>query len=175
TQLVVSFFFFQAEDGIRDRNVTGVQTCALPIWPPVGGRLLDTEPLALPDRETVHALVPPQLVTGVRIHHRSRPNADTCAEEGSGVTGRDEADVVTVGLGGYREPGGLSLGPDIGLKGVPEREQRMVQLPGGEHSQHVRLVLGVVDRPAENGPARAGRPLRLRQAGAAVRGPPAGR
>src|SRR5699024_11674621 len=37
-------FFFQAEDGIRDRNVTGVQTCALPIpsrqvrkklWPPL--------------------------------------------------------------------------------------------------------------------------------------------
>src|SRR5207249_5159117 len=27
------FFFFQAEDGIRDRNVTGVQTCALPISP----------------------------------------------------------------------------------------------------------------------------------------------
>src|SRR5205823_9544581 len=26
-------FFFQAEDGIRDKLVTGVQTCALPIWP----------------------------------------------------------------------------------------------------------------------------------------------
>src|SRR5699024_11624599 len=26
-------FFFQAEDCIRDRNVTGVQTCALPIYP----------------------------------------------------------------------------------------------------------------------------------------------
>ena len=26
-------FFFQAEDGIRDRLVTGVQTCALPILP----------------------------------------------------------------------------------------------------------------------------------------------
>src|SRR2546429_4346831 len=25
-------FFFQAEDGIRDVAVTGVQTCALPIW-----------------------------------------------------------------------------------------------------------------------------------------------
>src|SRR6266702_1680645 len=25
--------FFQAEDGIRDGHVTGVQTCALPIWP----------------------------------------------------------------------------------------------------------------------------------------------
>src|SRR2546426_5862879 len=29
---MISFFFFQAEDGIRDYKVTGVQTCALPIW-----------------------------------------------------------------------------------------------------------------------------------------------
>src|SRR3989454_1260919 len=29
----VIFFFFQAEDGIRDYKVTGVQTCALPISP----------------------------------------------------------------------------------------------------------------------------------------------
>src|SRR6266403_4332760 len=29
--LVLFFFFFQAEDGIRDLYVTGVQTCALPI------------------------------------------------------------------------------------------------------------------------------------------------
>src|SRR6267143_97841 len=29
-------FFFQAEDGIRDGTVTGVQTCALPIWPGMG-------------------------------------------------------------------------------------------------------------------------------------------
>src|SRR5437763_16942269 len=28
---LVFFFFFQAEDGIRDTSVTGVQTCALPI------------------------------------------------------------------------------------------------------------------------------------------------
>src|SRR3712207_8510846 len=28
----VVFIFFQAEDGIRDIGVTGVQTCALPIW-----------------------------------------------------------------------------------------------------------------------------------------------
>src|SRR5699024_11459731 len=28
---LLCYFFFQAEDGIRDRNVTGVQTCALPI------------------------------------------------------------------------------------------------------------------------------------------------
>src|SRR5699024_11565250 len=30
--LLFFIFFFQAEDGIRDRNVTGVQTCALPIF-----------------------------------------------------------------------------------------------------------------------------------------------
>ena len=30
-RVVVFFFFFQAEDGIRDDLVTGVQTCALPI------------------------------------------------------------------------------------------------------------------------------------------------
>src|SRR5256885_7505918 len=30
-KLKVNFFFFQAEDGIRDYKVTGVQTCALPI------------------------------------------------------------------------------------------------------------------------------------------------
>src|SRR2546430_12404611 len=47
------FFFFQAEDGIRDLTVTGVQTCALPILrgPPRGSsvtkqkRLLYIQPL----------------------------------------------------------------------------------------------------------------------------------
>src|SRR5215475_14924679 len=31
TEKILFFFFFQAEDGIRDFHVTGVQTCALPI------------------------------------------------------------------------------------------------------------------------------------------------
>src|SRR5690554_8171267 len=46
---LIVFFFFQAEDGIRDADVTGVQTCALPIlpklpslkprkWPPLAPR-----------------------------------------------------------------------------------------------------------------------------------------
>src|SRR3712207_7362838 len=34
----VVIFFFQAEDGIRDIGVTGVQTCALPIW---SGRMIE--------------------------------------------------------------------------------------------------------------------------------------
>src|SRR5690554_8144441 len=32
SQRSTCFFFFQAEDGIRDADVTGVQTCALPIF-----------------------------------------------------------------------------------------------------------------------------------------------
>src|SRR5690554_7083805 len=32
--MIFSTFFFQPEDGIRDADVTGVQTCALPIYLP---------------------------------------------------------------------------------------------------------------------------------------------
>src|SRR5690606_40797183 len=68
------FFFFQAEDGIRDFHVTGVQTCALPI----SGRsssmrsAATSRPLAsstAPNRSARSALAPPA------------PTAtDTCAE-----------------------------------------------------------------------------------------------
>src|SRR6267143_2815830 len=40
TVVMFFFFFFQAEDGIRDGTVTGVQTCALPIWSNRSGRSL---------------------------------------------------------------------------------------------------------------------------------------
>src|SRR2546430_3106782 len=40
------FFFFQAEDGIRDLTVTGVQTCALPIFQIQG---TTAEPKFIPD------------------------------------------------------------------------------------------------------------------------------
>src|SRR5215467_4327542 len=38
---MVLYFFFQAEDGIRDYKVTGVQTCALPIYPIIGTTHID--------------------------------------------------------------------------------------------------------------------------------------
>src|SRR5699024_11337978 len=48
-----SFLFsFQAEDGIRDRNVTGVQTCALPIYVHPGPLVLRTDPLKFPSPAT---------------------------------------------------------------------------------------------------------------------------
>src|SRR5256885_13271360 len=48
------YFFFQAEDGIRDYKVTGVQTCALPIFIP-GLRADHEHPLINPLRLVSHA------------------------------------------------------------------------------------------------------------------------
>src|SRR6266568_5558173 len=70
-QRLPSFFFFcQAEDGIRDGTVTGVQTCALPILPGMRERLgqVDTQvlsPDAVPGR--------PAADTG---QHHQRPEND---------------------------------------------------------------------------------------------------
>src|SRR3989337_4089044 len=57
-RLSVFFFFFQAEDGIRDATVTGVQTCALPILELVQtlesrGDLRDVEGIAFKDKAGV--------------------------------------------------------------------------------------------------------------------------
>src|SRR2546429_325707 len=49
------FFFFQAEDGIRDVAVTGVQTCALPIY--VGKRLVKSPKVHVRDSGLTHALL----------------------------------------------------------------------------------------------------------------------
>src|SRR3712207_6911722 len=52
----VFFFFFQAEDGIRDIGVTGVQTCALPIClgdREVGDALERVAPVVLADAEVL--------------------------------------------------------------------------------------------------------------------------
>src|SRR5690606_40562540 len=46
-------FFFQAEDGIRDFHVTGVQTCALPISPPA-----ETAKNAVPIAEQLGQVTP---------------------------------------------------------------------------------------------------------------------
>src|SRR5256884_5220513 len=58
----MSFFFFQAEDGIRDVAVTGVQTCALPISFPFQ-RTTDVEMKPVP--LTVRVKVAPPAVAPV--------------------------------------------------------------------------------------------------------------
>src|SRR3712207_7141382 len=50
-----SFFFFQAEDGIRDIGVTGVQTCALPILASLDLNLLVSLDALLQQRSVTRA------------------------------------------------------------------------------------------------------------------------
>src|SRR5699024_2892983 len=50
------FFFFQAEDGIRDRNVTGVQTCALPIFTEQVRQRVRERVLVLDKQNTSHVV-----------------------------------------------------------------------------------------------------------------------
>src|SRR5690606_39989847 len=57
--ILLLFFFFQAEDGIRDFHVTGVQTCALPISPP-GSWRADPSPATCSSANCSHWMRPPQ-------------------------------------------------------------------------------------------------------------------
>src|SRR5205807_7404537 len=73
----VFFFFFQAEDGIRDYKVTGVQTCALPISPglqqPLQQALISAPHLL--EHPVDQPYEAPALLFGAeeaRAHHRRR-------------------------------------------------------------------------------------------------------
>src|SRR2546430_6485034 len=75
------FFFFQAEDGIRDLTVTGVQTCALPIC--VAAVREDVEPRAAAPRRrrldlkapdlAVRLVMPDRHADGVHVPMRDVP------------------------------------------------------------------------------------------------------
>src|SRR5256886_6553755 len=88
------FFFFQAEDGIRDLTVTGVQTCALPIYPTPGSLLALP---SLPPRTTLawgsYAPAPKVLREGHRAFSacsfrqssRQRPSGRAAVQEPSAL------------------------------------------------------------------------------------------
>src|SRR2546430_12753161 len=83
-----SFFFFQAEDGIRDLTVTGVQTCALPIsMPPSAGRQRAERARTLADRRARPHRLPPRPLR----HFRRQIGRASCRE-------RVEISVVAVSL-----------------------------------------------------------------------------
>src|ERR1039457_393313 len=92
----VYFFFFQAEDGIRDYKVTGVQTCALPI----------SEIQLLPARRRARFRVPRQvrgwIAHGVRAGRARLSWIDRRTGE-SEASGRFCRYALPEGLGGIRE------------------------------------------------------------------------
>src|SRR2546427_3057871 len=69
------FFFFQAEDGIRDLTVTGVQTCALPIWVAdvnaLGGMVRGYEVIPDPARLRARGVTLDQLRQALEANNRN--------------------------------------------------------------------------------------------------------
>src|SRR5438309_8950093 len=83
--LVVFFFFFQAEDGIRDGTVTGVQTCALPICSSYGAILSPSSAWAN-SRATARTC----RCSGVSSKSTSDRGADVLADEADDVLRSEE-------------------------------------------------------------------------------------
>src|SRR6266446_4704818 len=98
------FFFFQAEDGIRDYKVTGVQTCALPIW----------------CRSCGH-----------RAHVRLPPNRD---READAPTRRRGDDVAYGRRPGARRPQGLLHARPAGVAIVGRSVAQVAFSPGAARS-----------------------------------------
>src|SRR6266511_1215252 len=123
-------FFFQAEDGIRAFHVTGVQTCALPIYSPF-------------DRDA--ALAEPRL-PGREIHLGDREGEVQVA---AAVVGRDDAEGEADGLSGAalleQEQHLVSRHLDRREARVAvelrEAEQRLVERRGAPHVGHVQRRL----------------------------------
>src|SRR2546427_12345458 len=73
----IIFFFFQAEDGIRDLTVTGVQTCALPIYCHGDDRQLGHQ-----TQQLVAMAVPRARLAQVQAHCHAVAHAGALAAEG---------------------------------------------------------------------------------------------
>src|SRR5690554_6984477 len=81
------FFFFQAEDGIRDADVTGVQTCALPIYVgdlagAVGGQFIVSSAPGFASLLETQTHVGFLLVANVRSHCQSSCSSARCDKIG---------------------------------------------------------------------------------------------
>src|SRR2546430_17600575 len=109
---VVLLFFFQAEDGIRDLTVTGVQTCALPIYdarrdaPRAPGTLIGRVPrdaLGLEAVDSSLGIVARHFVE-TRIHHRGdlwnrhRRLGDVRRDDDTALRRRAERQLLLVGV-----------------------------------------------------------------------------
>src|SRR5688572_19873980 len=111
------FFFFQAEDGIRDLTVTGVQTCALPIWRP-----------AVRDANGA-VLAPAHIgVTLPEVLDDIKPGERVAFDDGriAGVVRSVSRERVEVGIT-HANTAGLTLGADKGIN-LPESTLRVPPL-----------------------------------------------
>src|SRR5947207_6761413 len=93
----ISFFFFQAEDGIRDLCVTGVQTCALPIL-----HLLRRDRLGRPARDARRAAALPRHRRARTLRQRRGQHPAAARAHSRAGTATDEL-AGEIGRASYRE------------------------------------------------------------------------
>src|SRR5688572_31384496 len=109
--LIWLIFFFQAEDGIRDLTVTGVQTCALPIWS------IDLENAAM----------------NLPIQGPYRERFITAHEAGAGIENRLQEVALLPNL-----PDSSQVGPD--LRSEERRVGKSVDLGGRRIIKEIREI-----------------------------------
>src|SRR6266481_4107014 len=146
--VVCFFFFFQAEDGIRDGTVTGVQTCALPICP---GKV----PLPLLRKrygpavrgEVLESAVQDSSAEAMR-EHNLRPALPPQVEIVSAAEGADLEYKMSIELlPDMPEPDFTGLGIERLVAEVPEEDlDRAI-----ERLAESQRKTEPVDRPAESG------------------------
>src|SRR5207244_7469858 len=98
-------FFFQADDGIRDDLVTGVQTCALPIYGTHVAATIAGTGAARVDRAE-QGVAPGAALAGVKVLH-----ADGSGTEAEVIAGVQWAVANEIGRASCRERGGRDGGP----------------------------------------------------------------
>ena len=122
-------FFFQAEDGIRDRLVTGVQTCALPILIihaielPVMGSIAAGVPIEAISHVSHKVAVPAQMLSSSGEHYALEVKGDSMIDAGI-----NDGDVVVIRETSVAENG------DIVVALVEDHEatlKRFVRRSGG--------------------------------------------
>src|SRR5690606_15020865 len=117
----------QAEDGIRDFHVTGVQTCALPIFEHVEGQFLRDQADALPHLPPIPSYIETECFYGAAgWTQQSTDRTNQCSLAGTvGAQQREYLALANLQIDpGKRRGAGL-----IGLRQIADIENRVVQSP----------------------------------------------
>src|SRR5690606_20188362 len=141
-------FFFQAEDGIRDFHVTGVQTCALPISDftdlVVGGHDISAVTMAKRAEHLVETgMIPPRLLAAT---HDALEQADAEVRPGyapdheDAVSQQQVAERLAADIASFRDRNGLARVVVVDLSST---EPPVAPLP--EHDDPAALLAGLAD------------------------------
>src|SRR5699024_8462800 len=136
-------FFFQAEDGIRDRNVTGVQTCALPILIAKEAEQHLGQPIVPTNMEGGSATV------GSRYVKDADPDGYTILGSHQGIGTVNVAGIVDYSFEEFeplalltKTPHFFAVRGDMGIKSLDEVKSYIEENPG---EMNLSFIPGITD------------------------------